>query len=223
MKQKAKSEKYLGASGGDDWIRSVGNMTFVNTFLKYSLIVVLLVVVAEAIVIFNLALKVNEVKVMPIFIDRESGSARPVDFDVIDAAGERRPIVEIHDFCINYINNLHYFNIHTIETNLKRAFRVTASAAQNDLKNALMLSDRYDQSRSNMQGICDIKSFTILESKPNLKVEVVFKKKIVTAGGEIFKKTKHKAIMKLKTVKRMKGNAHGFYVNEYRENKILED
>lgn len=206
-----------------NYLKTVSESHFINVHLKYANIFLMIVIVVLAVLIGGISRKINTITPLVFFVDKESGAVRPVDFSVIDATGDRRHESEVEDFITHYLNNLYFFSKYTIESNLKKAFRVTVEEAQKQLKDVLIISRRYEHNQSNMQGICNISNIQIIESSPDILVQASFVKKIINTMGEFVSVTRHNAVIRLKTVPRHRGNAHGFYVIEYRENDIKEE
>lgn len=207
----------------DQFIYAYGNSNIINFFLSSITILQMFVIICMGFVIINLTKKVNEQKVLPVFIDRISGSARPIDFDVIDASGKQREESEINDFCSDFISNLYTFNRLTVGSNLKKVLEVSNKNTVNSIRQYLQNSKRAEYINSDNQGIVNIKSIVILESNPTIVVQVFFERLILYHDGEIQEKYSKVSIIKLKTVLRSRGNAHGLYVIEYRETKYEEN
>lgn len=192
----------------------------INTAYKFIVLIEFIIIIIFAINSFNLTSKVNEVKPLPIFINKQTGEAHAVDFNFIDAQGETRSNAEIEDYTIRFLMDLYTYNRLTVKTNLLNALSVTSKEGAVDIKNALVISKRYDNINRSLQGLVEIKSVTIIEKLPDLKVQVYFNKKLVSISGRIQEDTNHIVIIKVKPVVRKRGNAHGLVIVEYRENKI---
>ena len=191
--------------------------------LKGVILVLATVIIAESLFLLTLLGKVSEVKPMPIFVDREAGTARVVDFSVIDAEGQKRVDSEIHDFVKDYVSNIYTFTKFTIESNLRRVLDQTSDEAQNMVKNVIYSSKRSESLTGGYQGICDINSISILEASSTIiRVQVVFIRKLISSQNEVSNQSKAVAAITLKVVLRQKNNAHGLYVVEYRESEIKE-
>ena len=207
---------------GDDWIRATGNMTFVNTMLKYTVLVLGIVLIFVSSLLITMVKKVNHITPLPIFIDRASGEARCVDYKVIDAQGEKRVPAEINDFVYNFLTDLYTFNKFTIKSNLENALLKTAKDAAGQVKAAIDLPKRADYLSRNVQGICEVNSISIISTTPDIKVQSIFTKKILSPEGDVLSRQKYIAVLRLKPIIRQKGNAHGLIVVEYRENPYIE-
>jgi hypothetical protein len=223
MNKKGKKDVKEKKKNGDDYIRSLGHSLFLVNMLKGVILVLATVIIAESLFLLTLLGKVSEVKPMPIFVDREAGTARVVDFSVIDAEGQKRVDSEIHDFVRDYVSNIYTFTKFTIESNLRRVLDQTSDEAQNMVKNVIYSSKRSESLTGGYQGICDINSISILEASSTIiRVQVVFIRKLISSQNEVSNQSKAVAAITLKVVLRQKNNAHGLYVVEYRESEIKE-
>lgn len=223
MNKKGKKDVKEKKKNGDDYIRSLGHSLFLVNMLKGVILILATVIIAESLFLLTLLGKVSEVKPMPIFVDREAGTARVVDFSVIDAEGQKRVDSEIHDFVRDYVSNIYTFTKFTIESNLRRVLDQTSDEAQNMVKNVIYSSKRSESLTGGYQGICDINSISILEASSTIiRVQVVFIRKLISSQNELSNQSKAVAAITLKVVLRQKNNAHGLYVVEYRESEIKE-
>ena len=191
--------------------------------LAYRFIIVIELIIIIMLSIYNLFLsgKINEVKPLPIFINKETGSAKAVDFKFIDAEGETRSNAEINDFVTGFISDLYTYNRLTVKTNLINAISKTSEEAAADIKNTLLVSKRYDHINRSIQGLVTVKSISIPEKLPDLKIQIFFRKSLIATGGDNRESSDHFAILRIKPVVRKRGNAHGLVIVEYRENDFL--
>ncbi|MEN8153477.1 MAG: VirB8/TrbF family protein [Acidobacteriota bacterium] len=192
----------------------------INTVFKFIIVLQFLIIIIFSLYSFKLTAKINEIKPLPIFINKVTGEAEAVDFSFVDAEGETRCNAEINDFVIQFISDLYTFNRLTVKTNLVNALTKASPEGAVDIKNALMVSKRYDNINRNLQGLVSIKSISILNKLPDLNVQLYFNKKVVSGNGRIEINSNHFAIMRIKPVVRKKGNAHGLIIVEFRENLI---
>lgn len=204
-----------------DYIYEKNARIVINSAYKFIIVVELLIIILLSVYSFKLTGKINEVKPLPIFINKETGSAKAVDFDFIDAKGETRSNAEINDFVTGFVSDLYTYNRLTVKTNLVNAISKTSAEAAADIKNTLMISKRYDYINRNMQGLVKILSISILEKLPDLKIQVFFRKRLISSDGGLGSKSDYFAILRIKPVIRKKGNAHGLLIVEYRENIFL--
>lgn len=204
-----------------DYIYEKNARIVINTAYKFIIVVELLIIILLSVYSLKLTGKINEVKPLPIFINKETGSAKAIDFDFIDAMGETRSNAEINDFITGFISDLYTYNRLTVKTNLVNAISKTSAEAAADIKNTLLLSKRYDHINRSMQGLVSVKSISILEKLPDLKIQVYFSKRLISSDGDSGSITEYFAILRIKPVIRKKGNAHGLLIVEYRENIFL--
>ncbi len=204
-----------------DYIYEKNARIVINTAYKFIIVVELLIIILLSFYSLKLTGKINEVKPLPIFINKETGSAEAIDFDFIDAKGETRSNAEINDFISGFISDLYTYNRLTVKTNLVNAISKTSAEAAADIKNTLLLSKRYDHINRSMQGLVSVRSISILEKLPDLKIQVFFNKRLISSGGDSSSIKEYFAILRIKPVIRKKGNAHGLLIVEYRENIFL--
>ncbi len=204
-----------------DYIYEKNARIVINFAYRFIIVIELIIIVMLSIYNFILSGKINEVKPLPIFINKETGSAKAVDFRFIDAEGETRSNAEINDFVTGFISDLYTYNRLTIKTNLINAISKTSEEAAADIKNTLLVSKRYDHINRNIQGLVSVKSISILEKLPDLKIQVFFRKDLISKGGDHEERSDHFAILRIKPVVRKRGNAHGLVIVEYRENDFI--
>ncbi len=209
-------------SRGDDFIRSTGNLAFVNLFLKYAVFVLGLVCLGLVVSLVLLSRHVGEVKPLPIYVNTVTGEARPIDFKAIDARGQERLPVEVEAFVREYLGSLYTYNRLTVRSNLDEAFAKTAPDAQGQVKRCADLPARADIIGRSGQGMCKVLSVSITESKPNLAVQAIFQKTVLAANDESIQDRRHLAVLRLKVVGRTVANAHGLVVVEYNESEFQE-
>jgi len=87
----------------DDFIRSSGNLAYVNTWLKLFALVLLLVCLLLGAALLVKIVDDRTEHVVPIVINQAMGDAIPVDYRVVDAAGEERSPVEVRRFCEDFL------------------------------------------------------------------------------------------------------------------------
>jgi len=166
------------ANGSDDFIRSTGNLAFVNLFLKYTVAVLGLAVLGLTIYLIHLSGKVGQVKALPIYVNTITGETKPVDFSVIDAQGRKRLPAEIENFTRMYLDALYTYNKLTVKSNMDQAFFCTAPDGLAQVKECLGLAQRADIISRGGQGLCEILGVSIMGTTPNITVQSVFKKKL---------------------------------------------
>ncbi len=203
-----------------NFIYEINARKIINAAFKFIIIIQFFIIVIFSFYSFKLTEKINEIKPLPIFINKVTGEAEAVDFNFVDAEGETRCNAEINDFIIHFISDLYTFNRLTVKTNLVNAISKASPEGAVDMKNSLIVSKRYDNIKRNLQGLVSIKSISILKKLPDLSVQVYFNKKVISGNGRIEIDSDHFAILRIKPVVRKKGNAHGLIIVEFRENLI---
>ena len=210
------------ARGSDDFIRSTGNLAFVNTVLKYAVLVLGLVAAAEGAALVLVAREAGKVRTVPIFVDRLSGDARPVDFSVVDAQGEQRVPAEIQAYTLALVNYAYVFNRHTVKSNLEKVLALATPEAGGQLKDAMRMADRADAIAKGRQGLVEVASYTCHETKPNIRVQAIFRKREINEAVETVYEQRSLAFVKYKPVPRTVENPHGLVVIEYNETPFEE-
>ena len=103
----------------DDFIRSSGNLAFVNTWLKLIVLVLFLTAVLLGAVLAVKIVEGRTERVLPIIINQATGDALAVDFSVMDAAGEQRAPSRSASSCEDFLGELFTYNRFTVKTNLE--------------------------------------------------------------------------------------------------------
>ena len=206
----------------DDFIRSTGNMAFVNTFLKYALLVLGLVALSEGVALILISREAGKVRTIPIFVDRGTGDAKAVDFSVVDAQGEQRVPAELQAYTDNLVNFAYTFNRFTVKSNLEKILGLCTQEAAGQLKNAMRMAERADAVTKGRQGLVEIVSYTCHETQPNIRVQVIFRKKEINGTDETVVEQACLAFIKMKPVPRTVENPHGLVVIEYNETPYQE-
>jgi len=206
----------------DDFIRSSGNLAFVNTWLK--LIVLLLFVVS---MVLGVALLIKMIDsrtehVVPIVINQVTGDAIPVDYSVIDAAGEERAPVEIRKFAEDFLQELYTYNRFTVKTKLESVVKWATREALVQVKQAINLAHRSELIGRNAQGIAEVRNFLITETRPLVKVQIYFLAKAVSPSNELIEEGQYLAVLHIRPVKRSQRNPHGLILIEYRQSIFKE-
>ncbi|NLT68055.1 MAG: hypothetical protein GXX84_15740 [Acidobacteria bacterium] len=210
----------------DDFIRSSGNLAYVNTWLKLiSVVLLLLCLILGAALVVKIIDGRSE-HIVPIVINQATGDAITVDYQVVDAAGEERSPVEVRKFCEDFLTESYTYNRYTVKTKLESIARWTAPESLNQVREALNLSHRAELIGRNAQGLAELSSFLITETKPLLKVQAYFHAKAVSPTDELLEEGDFLAVLGIKAVKRSSRNPHGLIVIEYRQspfqNKLEE-
>ena len=140
----------------DDFIRSSGNLAYVNTWLKLLVLVLLLVSLLLGAALLVKIIDGRKEHVVPIVINQAMGDAIAVDYRVADAAGEERSPVEVRRFCEDFLTEAFTFNRYTVKTNLESIARWTAPEALTQVREALNLPRRAELIARNAQGLAEI-------------------------------------------------------------------
>jgi hypothetical protein len=204
----------------DDFIRSSGNLAYVNTWLK---LIALSLLVLSLVLGGTLAIKIIDSRaehVLPIVINEASGDALVVDYKVIDAAGESRAPVEVKKFCEDFLADAFTYNRFTVQTRLESLAKSTTPEALNQIRDSLNLPRRADLISRNAQGLFEITSFMVTESKPALRTQVYFKTRVFAGTGELIEENNLLAVMTIRPVRRSARNPHGLIVIEYRQSQF---
>ena len=206
----------------DDFIRSSGNLAFVNTWLK----LIILVLFLTALLLGGaLAVKIVEgrtERVVPIVINQATGDALAVDFSVIDAAAEQRAPIEIRKFSEDFLGELFTYNRFTVKTNLESVVKWATPEALVQVKEAVNLAHRSELMARNAQGVVEIRSVLITEIRPVLKVQVYFQTKALSQTTELLEEGLFQTVLLIKPIKRSQRNPHGLIVLEYRQSQFKE-
>jgi hypothetical protein len=206
----------------DDFIRSSGNLAFVKTWLK---LIVLVLFLTSLLLGGALLLKIVESRterVVPIVINQATGDAIPVDYSVVDAAGEQRSPVEVRKFCEDFIRDLFTYNRFTVKTNLESIVKWATPEALIQIKEAINLAHRSELIGRNAQGLVEVRNFLITETQPLLKVQLYFEAKALSQTNEILDDGQFLAVLLVKPVKRSQRNPHGLILIEYRQSIFKE-
>ena len=201
----------------DDFIRSSGNLAYVNTWLKLIALVLLVVCLLLGIALFVKIVDGRTEHVVPIVVNQTTGDAHPVDYRVVDAAGEERSPIEVRRFCEEFLTEAFTYNRFTVKTNLESIARWTAPEALIQVQEALRLPRRAELMARSAQGLMTLSSVLITETKPSLKVQAYFEAKALSPGDEVIEQGKFLAVLVIKPVKRSTRNPHGLIVIEYRQ------
>jgi hypothetical protein len=201
----------------DDFIRSSGNLAYVNTWLKLVSLVLTLVSLMLGAALLVKIIDGRAEHVVPIVINQATGDAIAVDYRVIDAAGEERSPFEVRKFCEDFLAEAYTYNRFTVKTKLESIARWTAPEALTQVREALNLSHRAELIGKNAQGLAELTSFLVTETRPLLKAQVYFHAKALSPSDEIIEEGNFLAVLAIKPVKRSARTPHGLMVIEYRQ------
>lgn len=206
----------------DDFIRASGNLAYVNTWLKLVAFVLLIVCLTLG---GALLIKIADSRVehiVPIVINQATGDAIPVDYRVTDAAGEERSPIEVRRFCEDFLTEAYTYNRFTVKTKLESISRWAAPEALTQVRESLNLAHRAELMARNAQGIAELTSFLVTETKPLLKVQAYFRAKAISPNDETIEEGNYLAVFTIKPVKRSARSPHGLIVLEYRQSPFQE-
>jgi len=206
----------------DDFIRSSGNLAFVNTWLKLIVLVLFLTALLLGAVLAVKIVEGRTERVLPIVINQATGDALAVDFSVMDAAGEQRAPVEIRKFGEDFVRELFTYNRFTVRTNLESVVKWATPEALIQVREAVNLAHRSELMTRNAQGVVEIRSFLITETQPVLKVQVYFQAKALSQTAEVLEEGQFQTVLLIKPIKRSQRNPHGLIVLEYRQSQFKE-
>jgi len=201
-----------------DYIHSSGSLAFTNVWLKVMLIVLLITCLALSGVLTVKILDGRKENIVPIVINQATGDALVVDYKIIDAQGEERATVEVRKFCEDFLADAYTYNRYTVKSRLEALSKSSAPEALNQINNSLNLPRRSELVARNAQGLVELTSFMITESRPSIKAQVYFRTKVLSPNGDIFEENNLLAVMTIRAIKRTERNPHGLIVIEYRQN-----
>ncbi len=204
----------------DDFIRASGNLAYVNTWLKLISMVLLLVSLMLAGALTVKIIDGRTEKIVPIVLSPATGDAIPVDYRVVDAAGEERSPIEVRKFCEDFLAEAYTYNRFTVKTNLDSIARWTVPESLAEVREAMGLPRRAELIARNAQSLAEITNILITESKPLLKVQAYFSVKVLSLTDEVTEQGHFLAVMALKPVKRSTRSPHGLIVIEYRQSSF---
>ena len=202
----------------EDYIHSSGSLAFTNVWLKITVIVLMFVCLGLA---GSLTVKIidgRKENIVPIVINQATGDALAVDYKIIDAQGEERAPVEVRKFCADFLADAYTYNRFTVKSRLDALSKSAAPEALNQINNSLNLPRRSELVARNAQGLMELTSFMITESRPTIKTQVYFRTKVLSPNGDVFEENDMLAVMVIRTIRRTERNPHGLIVIEYRQN-----
>ena len=202
----------------DEYIRIGGNQGYVNAWLKIMVIVMLFICIALTVALIAMIIDSRNENIIPIVINEATGDAIVVDYRVIDATGEHRSPVEVRKFTEDFLADAYTFNRFTVKSRLDSLARMAVPEALNQINNSLNLPRRSELVNRNAQGLVEITSFMITESRPMIRVQVYFRTRVLAPSGELFEEQSMLAVMTIQAIRRTERNPHGLIVIEYRQN-----
>jgi hypothetical protein len=204
----------------DDFIRATGNLAYVNSWLKLISLVSLVVCLLLGTALIIKIVDSRREHVVPIVINQATGDAIPVDYRVVDAAGEERTPVEVRKFCQDFLADAYTFNRFTVKTNIESIALWTAPEALTQVREAMNLPHRAELIARNAQGVVEVHNILITETKPFLTVQAYFQVKAFSPRDEVIEEGDFLAVLVIKPVKRSSRSPHGLIVIEYRQSSF---
>jgi len=203
----------------DDYIRSTGHLAFVNLFLKYALFVLGLVCVGLVVALVLISRHAGEVRAIPIVINEATGESRPIDWRVVDAAGEDRQPAEVHYFVKQLLRNIYTYTRYTASSNLAEAFHCCVPDATRQVKDAVNIEARQRDLQAGDQGVVEFQAINILQTSPNILVQCYFRSKTISPQGQT-DSLRRVAALRLKTVPRTADTPSGLLLVEYSQSNF---
>ncbi len=205
------------------FIRTVGHETFIIKILIWIVTVLFGVVLILAAGVAIQSQKLTNVKPLVVYVDRDTGIVETRDFELVDAFNEKRDENEIWIFVSDFMKNLFDYTKFSQVRNLETAYRLCDHSVQEKLKAVFIRDGRPSRVKSDCIGLCEIQSVFIMDFLPDLRVRVVYEKKVVRPGGAVVLGKRIEAVLRIKTVVRSRYNPHGLYITDYRETVLNEN
>jgi hypothetical protein len=167
--------------------------------------------------------RLSDIKPLVVYVDRDTGITEVREFAVVDARNEQRSENEIWIFVNDFVKNLYDYTHYSQLRNLENAYVLCSQTVKQKIKNYFIRDGRPDRVKSEVIGLCEVESVFIMDTLPDLRVRVVFAKKVIRPGGAVLLHKKIEAVLRVKTVVRDRDNNHGLYITDYRETILGED
>lgn len=205
------------------FISTVGNETFIIRVLVWvvTFLFAALLVLSTAVVIQSKRL--TNLKPLVIYVDRDTGLTSTREFDVVDAANEKRNENEIWIFVNEFVRSLYDYTRYSQLRNLETAYLLCDPAVQQKVKDYFIRDGRPGQVKSEVIGLSEVESVFIMDTLPDLRVRVIFSKRVIQTGGALVTDRKIEAVLRIKTILRTRHNPHGLYITDYRETILKEE
>ena len=202
----------------EDYIHSSGSLAFTNVWLKMMVAVLLFACLGLAVSLVIKIIDGRKENIVPIVINQATGDALVVDYKIIDAQGEERSPVEVRKFCDDFLADAYTYNRFTVKSRLDALSKSAAPEALNQINNGLNLPRRSELVARNAQGLVELTSFMLMESRPTIKAQIYFRTKVLSPTGDVFEENNMLAVMTIRPIRRTERNPHGLIVIEYRQN-----
>jgi len=225
-KEEKKLEEKTGKKEFKDnivlFLKTVGNETFIIRVLLWVVTILFTSVLVLAAAIVIQSKRLTNIKPLVVYVDRDTGIAEVREFAVVDARNEKRNDNEIWIFVNEFVKNLYDYTSFSQLRNLENAYVLCNKSVKQKVKEYFIRDGRPERVKSEVVGICDVKSVFIMDTLPDLRVRIIFVKKVIQAGGTLILEKKIEAVMRIKTVVRDRNNNHGLHITDYRETIISE-
>ena len=227
MKQEKKTNKTSSEPGFKDnaalFLKTVGNESFIIRVLMLVVALLFLGLLVQSAAIVLQSKRLTNIKPLVVYVDRDTGITESREFDVVDARNEKRNTNEIWIFANEFIKNLYDYTHYSQLRNLKNAYVLCSNSVKQKIKGYFIRDGRPGRVKSEVIGLCRVESVFIMDTLPDLRVRVVFEKKVIRPGGSVILQKKIEAILRIKTVVRDRNNNHGLYITDYRETILSEN
>jgi hypothetical protein len=204
------------------FLKTVGNETFIIRVLSWGVTILFAVVLLLTVAIVIQSKKLTNIKPLVVYVDRDTGIAEVREFDVVDARNEKRDENEIWIFVNEFVKNLYDYTNFSQLRNLENAYLLCERSVQGKIKEYFIRDGRPGRVKSEVVGLCEVESVFIMDTLPDLRVRVIFRKRVIQRGGTLVLDKKIEAILRIKTVVRDRFNHHGLYITDYRETILKE-
>ena len=227
MKKEKKINKKSTDPGFKDntglFLKTVGNESFVIRVLMLLVALLFFGLLVQSAAIVLQSKRLTNIKPLVVYVDRDTGITEVREFDVVDARNEKRNTNEIWIFANEFIKNLYDYTHYSQLRNLKNAYVLCSNSVKQKIKGYFIRDGRPGRVKSEVIGLCQVGSVFIMDTLPDLRVRVVFEKKVIRPGGSVILQKKVEAILRIKTVVRDRNNNHGLYITDYRETILSEN
>jgi len=204
------------------FIKTVGHESFIIKVLAWVMLLLFACILVLGVAVVMQSQKITSIKPLVVYVDRDTGVATAKDFEVVDAAGERRNEHETWIFVSDFLKNLYDYTRYSQVRNLETAYLLCHSSVQQKIKEYFIRDGMPGWVKSEVCGLCEVESVFIMDTLPDLRVRAVFKKKVMRPGGSPILDQEVEAVIRIKTIVRERFNPHGLYITDYRETLVKD-
>lgn len=204
------------------FIKTVGHESFIIKVLAWVIFLLFTCILVLGVAVVMQSKKITDIKPLVVYVDRDSGVATAKDYEVVDAAGQRRDEHETWIFVTDFLKNLYDYTRYSQVRNLESAYLLCHSSVQQKIKEYFIRDGMPGWVKSEVSGLCEVESVFIMDTLPDLRVRAIFKKQVMRPGGSRILDHRVEAVMRIKTIIRERHNPHGLYITDYRETLIEE-